>query len=165
MAHGHAQSTQRRCWVRPGRTGPQGSRTSGHSHRDTRAIVRGNRLYIAACVFLGLYLLPVRHPTRECSGHTRTSHDGQPRLEKSKIDKTPQANSRSHRSSAIARFISPRVALGRAACLLLATPCRAATRAIARGGRAPRGRRGRRRGAWRARRPSRRAVPWRRRLG
>ena len=159
MAHGHAQSTQRRCWVVGAPEDQRAARTQSQRHTRDR-----ERKSPCVRVFV-LYLLPVGPNTRMLWAHTHLSHDGQPRLEKSKIDKTPQANSRSHRSSAIARFISPRVALGRAACLLLATPCRAATRAIARGGRAPRGRRGRRRGAWRARRPSRRAAPWRRRLG
>ena len=57
------------------------------------------------------------------------------------------------------RVVSTRVALGRARPLP-AMPCHAAMRAIARRGLAPRGRRGRRRGGWRARRPSTPAAPW-----
>ena len=142
--------------------------------RDTQRGQRVERkLCSSVCVFVCLFFAyktvraetQIRPNTRMLRAHTHLARRPAAPREVPKIDKTPQANSRPHRSSATARFISPRVALGRAACLLLATPCRAATRAIARGGRAPRGRRGRRRGAWRARRPSRRAAPWRRRLG
>ena len=127
-------------------------------------------LLVSACVNLPISDTRAGAHTymRMLWAHTHLARRRQPRLGEFQDRRDgAQANSRPRtlRSSAVARVVSPRVALGRAACLLLATPCRAATREIARRGRAPRGRRGRRRGAWRARRPSRRAAPWRRHLG
>ena len=59
---------------------------SGHSHRDTRAIVRGNRRVCFLCV---KYLLPVRPNTRMLSGHTRT-----PRTTASRASRSPRSTRR-----------------------------------------------------------------------
>ena len=70
MAHGHAQSTQRRCWVRPGRTGPQGSRTSGHSHRDTLDRERKSPIYRRVCIFGVISFACTTPNTRMLWAHT-----------------------------------------------------------------------------------------------
>ena len=65
--------------------GPQRTQSQRHTRDRERKSPR---------VFCVCYIFCLYDPTRECSGHTRTSHDGQSRLEKSKIDKTPQAKTR-----------------------------------------------------------------------